>query len=165
MATGHDIQTARQIGEHLVAAELGRMGYVAAPFAGNVPFFDLLAANSAGRTVPIQVKAIRGQSWQCTANQFLKVELLKSGRQMVRGPTELLNPKLICVFVRLGKRSGDDRFYIFLLRDLQRYFQRTYKSRRRPRNPKSLHCAIWEKDLIQFQNNWDLIKEVLGRPT
>ena len=35
MATGRDMQITRQIGEHLVVAELGRRGYVAAPFAGN----------------------------------------------------------------------------------------------------------------------------------
>jgi len=44
MQSGLSNQLTRQIGEHLVAAKLGRMGYVAAPFAGNVPLFDLLAA-------------------------------------------------------------------------------------------------------------------------
>jgi hypothetical protein len=39
MATGRSTQLTGQIGEHLVAAGLGRMGFVAAPFAGNVPHF------------------------------------------------------------------------------------------------------------------------------
>jgi hypothetical protein len=34
--TGREMQLTRQIGEHLVAAELGRRGYVATPFAGNI---------------------------------------------------------------------------------------------------------------------------------
>ena len=46
MATGHDNQLTRQIGEHLVAAELGRRGYVATPFAGNVPMYDLKVAKN-----------------------------------------------------------------------------------------------------------------------
>ena len=44
VAIGHNVQLTRQIGEHLVAAEPGLRGYVAAPFAGNVPMFDLMAA-------------------------------------------------------------------------------------------------------------------------
>jgi hypothetical protein len=62
MATGREMQLARQVGEHLVAAELGRRGYVATPFAGNVPMFDLLAADIRGYAIPIQVKAIKGPS-------------------------------------------------------------------------------------------------------
>ena len=75
MATGLSTQLTRQIGEHLVAAKLGRMGYVAAPFAGNVPLFDLLAADERGFTIPIQVKAINGISWQYHADDFLKIEI------------------------------------------------------------------------------------------
>jgi hypothetical protein len=33
--TGREMQLTRQIGEHLLAAELGRRDYVATPFAGN----------------------------------------------------------------------------------------------------------------------------------
>jgi hypothetical protein len=42
MQTGLSNQLTRQIGEHLVVAKLGRMGYVASPFVGNVPLFDIL---------------------------------------------------------------------------------------------------------------------------
>lgn len=35
-------QLARQIGEHVVVAEFGRLGLLATPFAGNVPDIDLL---------------------------------------------------------------------------------------------------------------------------
>jgi hypothetical protein len=38
------------------------MSYVATPFAGNVPLFDLLAADQRGSSIPIQVKAINGAS-------------------------------------------------------------------------------------------------------
>jgi hypothetical protein len=76
MATGLSRQLTRQIGEHLIAAKLGRMGYVAAPFAGNVPLFDLLAADRRGFTIPIQVKTINGPSWQYRADSFLEIEIV-----------------------------------------------------------------------------------------
>ena len=55
MATGRSTQLTRQIGEHLVAAELGRMNLIATPFAGNIPQFDLLASTQDGRAFPVQV--------------------------------------------------------------------------------------------------------------
>ena len=76
-----------------MAARLGRMGYVAAPFAGNVPLFDLLAADQQGFTIPIQVKAINGISWQYDVKDFLEIEILEDF-QHVRGKKELLNPDL-----------------------------------------------------------------------
>jgi hypothetical protein len=147
MASGRSTQLTKQIGEHLVAAELGRLGYMAAPFAGNVPMFDLLAANLFGTAVPIQVKAIKGSSWQFRADDFLKIKLQKNGRQVVQGPLKLPVPSLLCILVQLGEKNGEDRFYILRLRDLQRHFLATYKSRIRPRNPNSLHCAVWPKHL------------------
>jgi hypothetical protein len=84
MATGRGMQLTRQIGEHLVAAKLRRRGYVASPFAGNVPMFDLLAAGPLGYSIPIQVKAINGPSWQFSATAFLDIEFV-GDEQHVRG--------------------------------------------------------------------------------
>lgn len=161
MASGRDMQLTRQIGEHLVAAELGRRGYVATPFAGNVPMFDLLAANLDGRAVPIQIKTIKGPSWQFQADNFLLIEIV-DGVQVVRGKAVLENPDLLCIFVLLEKQ-GEDQFYIFRLRNLQEHLSRSYKGGRRPKNPKSLHCAIWPKDLKPYLNNWKLVDDTLGR--
>ena len=63
IAKGLSNKLAAQIGEYLVCAELGRRGYIATPFAGNVPTYDVLATDQHCRTVPIQVKATRGTSW------------------------------------------------------------------------------------------------------
>ena len=84
MVTGRNTQLTRQIGEHLVTAKLGRMGYIATPFAGNVPTFDIIAVNLAGRVIPIQVKAIKGPSWQFGADTFLDIEL-RDSEQIVNG--------------------------------------------------------------------------------
>ena len=43
MATGLSTKLTGQIGEHLVTAELGRLGIIATPFSGNVPEIDILA--------------------------------------------------------------------------------------------------------------------------
>lgn len=159
MATGRSTQLTRQIGEHLIAAKLGRLGYIATPFAGNVPDFDLLIADDEGHSIPIQVKAINGGSWQFTVSKFLDIEIIDDV-QFVKGEQKLTNPNLVCIFVLL---SGDekDEFFIFHLRELQKYFSKNYKGGRRKKNPKSLHCAIRPKDLEQFRNNWSLIKKTL----
>ncbi len=110
MATGRSTQLTRQIGEHLVAAELGRRGLIATPFAGNVPNFDLLVANEAGVAIPIQVKAISGPSWQFNATSFLDIEIV-DGAQRVVGKKEVRHPGLICVLVLL-RSAGTDEFFI-----------------------------------------------------
>ena len=156
MATGLSTQLTRQIGEHLVAAKLGRMGYVAAPFAGNVPLFDLLAADERGFSIPIQVKAINGISWQYRADDFLEIELL-DGFQHVRGKKPLLNPDLVCIYILL-RADEQDEFYIFSLRDLQEHTFEVYKSRKRPKNPNSTHCAVFPRHLQPFRDNWQLIQ-------
>lgn len=156
-ATGRGMQLTRQIGEHLVAAELGRRGYVAAPFAGNVEGFDLVAVDAVGRAIPIQVKAINGPSWQFNAGAFLDIEMA-GDTQVVRGKTKLPNPNLVCVFVLLkGEATNEDQFYIFRLSDLQDHFVETYKGGRRPKNPESKHCAVWPKELERFKDNWKLV--------
>lgn len=156
MATGLSTQLTRQIGEHLVAARLGRMGYIATPFAGNVPLFDLLAADEVGLTIPVQVKAINGPSWQYKADSFLEIEIV-DGYQHVRGKKKLLNPGLVCVYISLAADERDDQFFVFRLDDLQEYTASIYKSRRRPRNPTSTHCAVYPKDLAGFRDNWGLV--------
>lgn len=162
MATGRSYQLTRQIGEHLVASRLGRLGYIASPFAGNVPEFDLLIANENGRAIPVQVKAINGVSWQFKVDTFLNVEIIDD-EQFVKGPKELSNPHLICVFVALGKNEEKDEFFVFTKKDLQEFFLKTYKGGRRPKNPQSLHCAIWPKDLAGYKDNWGLIEQAINQ--
>jgi hypothetical protein len=161
MATGRSTQLTRQIGEHLVAAKLGRLGYIATPFAGNVPSFDLLIADEAGNSIPVQVKAINGPSWQFQANTFLEIEITH-GVQHVKGKKKLSNPNLVCIFVLLADDERDE-FFLLRLRDLQTFFFRTYKGGRRPKNPQSLHCAIWPKNLERFKNNWGLIDHSMNK--
>jgi len=152
-------QLTRQVGEHLVTAELGRRGFVATPFAGNLPDFDLMAGDAFGGFIPIQVKAINGPSWQFDIQQFLQVEVVED-IQYVRGTVQLPLPDLLCVFVLL-REPGTDEFYILRMRDLQAHFKATYLGGRRPRNPESMHCAIWPEELRDHRDRWQLVHDAL----
>lgn len=156
MATGLSTKLTGQIGEHLITAELGRLGIIATPFSGNVPDIDILAYAN-GVTGHIQVKAMNGVSWQFDVRRFLNVTLTPT-RQKVHGVNVDLDRKIICVFVALGEKLGEDKFYIFRMGWLQDYFKEIYKGRKPPHNINSFHCAIWEKNLGRHLNKWRLIK-------
>jgi hypothetical protein len=168
MATGWGMQLTRQIGEHLVAAKLGRMGYVATPFAGNVPMYDLLVADQRGYALPVQVKAINGAAWQFKAGAWLDIKIL-DGKQTVRGRKVLLNPDLLCVFV-VVKQDERDEFYVFSLKELQAFMLRSYRlvlkyhKGARPKNPDSLHWAVGPEQLqkLGFRNNWQILEKAFS---
>lgn len=156
MASGISAKLKGQIGEHLVTAELGRLGVIATPFSGNVPDFDILA-HANGATAHIQVKAIKSDSWQFDVRRFLNVELV-NGKQVFHGVNTELDRKLICVFVSLGEKLGDDKFYVFRQGWLQDRSEETYQPRKPPKNVASFHWAIWERDFHAHLGKWDLIK-------
>jgi hypothetical protein len=155
MTTGYGTQLTRQIGEHLVVAKFGRMGILATPFAGNVPDYDLLISDLSGHSMPIQVKAINGPSWQFKITSFLEIKF-DGDNQIVTGKKKFLNPKLVCVFILLRPDERDE-FYILTMADLQKHFFKHYKGGVRPRNPQSTHCAIWPKELTAYRDKWQLI--------
>src|SRR3954470_24122746 len=109
MASGRDIQLARQIGEYLVAAELGRRGWIATTFTGSLPGYDILAVDPEGRILEIQVKAIRSTSWQLNAGQFLEIDIV-DGVQFVRGTKIIKTARRVCIFIEL-RDYGSDIFY------------------------------------------------------
>jgi hypothetical protein len=122
MASGRQNKLAGQVAEHLVCAELGRRGLIATPFAGNVPTFDVLATDLECRTVPLQVKATRGDRWPSDARLWLDVVYdERSGIQHNRGPLPLTNPELIYVCVALHGPDDDkrDRYFILTKADVQ----------------------------------------------
>jgi hypothetical protein len=74
MSSGRNNKLAGQIGEYLVCAELGKRNLIATPFAGNVPAFDVLAADEFCHTAPIQVKASRGDNWPTDARTWMNIQ-------------------------------------------------------------------------------------------
>jgi hypothetical protein len=162
---GRNNKLACQIGEFLVCAELGRRGLIATPFSGNVPAFDILAADHQCNTVPIQVKASRGKNWPSDARSWMEIELdLGSKIQVNRGARKIENPDLIYVHVVIAKADeGTDQYFILTKKQLQKAAIRSYsawmepKGWKRPRKPESFDCRYSIEDLEQYRDNWKLI--------
>lgn len=161
---GRANKLAGQIGEHLVCAELGRRGYLATPFAGNVPTFDVLATDEYFRTLPIQVKASRGKSWQANATDWMDLEFdPASQKQSYKGPKKLRGADLIYVCVSIS--DVKDRFFILTKTDLQNVLIGRFipwlkgHGWQRPRKPDSFHCDYNVASLIAYEDNWQLISD------
>ena len=171
MATGRSNKLVGQVGEFLVCAELGRRGFIATPFAGNVPGYDVIATCEGGSSVLIQVKANNGiGSWQFSIDRFLDIDFdAKTGKQAIRGRRKLTDPNTIWVFVRLDQ-SGDrkDRFFILTHHRFQAVVHRLYAAYlsrcggRRPKRPEALHMAIGLKELEPYEDQWRAIENRLG---
>lgn len=152
-------------GEFLVAAELARRGYVSTTFSGNVPNYDIVAIDDRGKHATIQVKTIRGSSWQFNLAAFCDIEVSR-GRQVVKRAKRSPVVGLICVLLTL-REYGSDRFFICTWRDLRNLVvagHRRYLARhggRRPVNPSSLHTALRVEAVEKFEGNWALIERLL----
>jgi len=158
MATGLSNQITKQIGEYLVASELGRIGLVAATFSGNVPDYDIIATDSAFHSVPVQVKTTNGTSWQFgDMRRFVDVRL--DGKKQVMGRPVALSDNIVCVMVALS-RYGKDRFYVLSLKTLQKALIKIHRNVLkkfggvRPKKFDSFHCAIGEHELTPFRDAW-----------
>lgn len=157
----------RQIGEHIVVAELGRREIIATPFAGNVPDIDILAYHG-GRSIPIQVKALAKGAWSFQMQSFCEISM-DGDRQIIGNPIERADSETVFVFVHIGDRLGADVFYILTwqqLRDLAISLHGQFLARnngQRPRNPTSMHVGILPSHLEKFRGNWEIIDNQLGR--
>lgn len=162
MATGRSNQLTKQVGEYLVACELARRGLLVATFSGNVPDFDLIATDLKGSSCPIQVKTIRGASWQFSVDKFAEITF-NGNKQCVGSRKPLTIPDLICVFVVASKKYGEDQFYILLwsqLQDLVISIHTRWLNKHggvRPKRFDSMHCAASPVDLQAYKDNWSLI--------
>jgi hypothetical protein len=168
VASGRGMMLTKQIGEYLVACELARRGLVVATFSGNVPDFDIIAINAKGEAFPVQVKAIRGGSWQFSVDKFVEIKFdFDSEKQIVKQIVGKLKPQsianLVCVFVIAGEKYGDDQFFVLEWKKVQEIAVNSYKSwlelhgNVRPKKHYSLHCAIRKSDLERYQDNWSVI--------
>ena len=158
MATARSIQLTKQIGEHLVACELARRGLLVATFSGN----DLIATDLKGSSCPIQVKTIRGGGWQFSIDKFVDISSHER-KQIIGDKKPLPMPQLVCVFVLAAERYGEDQFFVLEWSKVQDILIAGYKhfldshGGERPRNPDSRHCAIGERDLRDYKDNWSMI--------
>ena len=162
MATGRSKQLIKQVGEYLVACELARKGLLVATFSGNVPDFDLIATDLKGSSCPIQVKTIKGGSWQFSIEKFADVTL-EGNRQLIGAKKPLSIPGLVCVFVLAAEEYGKDQFYVLEWSEVQDITIANYMhwldlhGGVRPKKPTSMHCSIVERDLRDYEDNWSVI--------
>ncbi len=170
MATGRSNKLVGQIGEFLVCAELGRLGLIATPFAGNVPGFDVIATDEHYNSVPIQVKANNGGStWQFNGDKYLDIDYdPKTKKQTIGGLKKIADPNLIFVFVWLGHRKkSPDRYFVLTKRELQQVMRDHYEKYlrdhdgQRPQNPESRFIAIRLPELAPYENRWKMAENAL----
>jgi hypothetical protein len=166
MATGRSNKLVGQTGEYLIAAELSRRGLIATTFTGNVPHYDIIASDEAGRHVSVQVKASRSASWQFS-NITQYCDITFDGKRQVVGDVKACPVhQLIVTFVKI-EEDRNDNFYILTwqrLRDLLVKGHKAFLARHdgvRPQRLDSLHCAISEKTLHPYRDKWDTIENNL----
>lgn len=160
MALGRSKQLIKQAGEHLVAAELAKRGFLATPFAGNVPDFDVIAVDPDHRAIPVQVKTISSSSWQLDAKKFINISFVGK-KQNITGTSSSVSPDLIYVFVKINYNKNDE-FFVLKVSDLAPIIMKVYSEflKRnegiRPRNHKSTHVAIKENNLLDYRDCWSV---------
>jgi hypothetical protein len=156
-----------QTAEYLVSAELSRRGFVATPFSGNVPEFDLIITDERLKTIPVQIKAKRGKGgcWHGKSTDWMEIEFTDDGRQIIHGKTKITNPNLIYIYVELSEEYGSDRFFLLWKRQVQNILYKDHlawnlaHNQRRPKNPKTTHVGLWIKDLEKYEDNWKILEE------
>lgn len=158
-----------QIGEHLVSAMLGTKGYYATPFSGNVPGFDLIATNSETlESIPVQVKTSNTDTLiHSKITHWVQVELTDDGKQILGKPITLPHPDMVWVTVTIRENDiSTARYFIATAHQIQDTIIEEYKKflakndGGRPRSPESLHCALFIKDLEQFEDRWEVLKQL-----
>lgn len=169
MASGLSNKLVGQTGEFLVCAELGRRGFIATPFSGNVPGYDVVVLNPKMRAVPLQVKTSNGGDFPFDLESYCRVEFDdKRRKQYIVGNLTFPNPGLLHVFVWLGHlKNAPDRYFICRHRDVQRLVKRDASkhlkkhNNHRPNNWRStsghLRCSAYEK----HEGRWESIDSQL----
>lgn len=166
MASGVGNKLTGQVGEHLVSAVLGTLGYYASPYSGNVPGFDVTAVHSESlKSFPVQVKtSTRGALVQSTIDKWCDHNIDEENRQSIGAEKALKHPNLIWVLVRLsnGGISGA-RFFICTEADIQRKIVSRYSvfmkkhGYRRPGGGASPQAILNIKDVAEFEDNWGIL--------
>jgi hypothetical protein len=168
MTSGLSNKLTGQIGEYLTCAELGKRGYIATSFTGNVPEFDLIVINPELKTIPIQVKTTRGISWPTKADNWIYINIDDANKKQIdNGDIIVNNPNLIYICVALSELgiSSIDRYFILRKIELQKIVNANYRNYMnkhnwaRPRNYKSVDNRYDVDNLKIYENNWDLIND------
>ena len=136
-----------------------------------MPDIDLLAYKN-GKSIALQVKALKSGSVRTKANLYIDIEI-KGKQQIIKGINKNINRELIFVIVLIGKSSEEDKFYICEQGQIQDIIYEGYnnylykekdkngntKNGIRPRNHESFDSSLSIEHLEKYKNNWDLIEK------
>jgi hypothetical protein len=168
MASGKQNKLTGQIGEHLLSAKLGTLGYYASPYSGNVPGFDVIAVDAQSlKTVPIQVKTSNNNTLvHSTINKWIEVSNDEDGYYHFGKLLELPNPDIIWVMIRIQKNElSTARFFICSEAEIQKRIIKRFKAfmerhdYRRPGGGTSPQANLHLQDVEEFEDNWKLLKK------
>ncbi|PPI83049.1 hypothetical protein KEHDKFFH_16565 [Marinobacter maroccanus] len=168
MASGVSNKLTGQVGEHLVSAVLGTLGYYASPYSGNVPGFDVTAVHSESlKSFPVQVKAsTKGALVQSSIDKWCNHSIDEDNRQTMGILKPLKHPSLVWVLVRLSNSgTSGARFFICTERDIQKKIVARYSAfmekhdHRRPGGGSSPQAILNIKDVVEFEDNWKILPD------
>lgn len=170
MSNGVSNKLTGQIGEHLVAAKLGSLGFYASPYSGNVPDFDITAVNSLTlKSLPVQVKTSNANTLvHSQIDKWIEVELDKNNKYHFGELLPVTNPEMIWVIVKLA--AGDiqhARFFICTkleIRDriVKRFMKFMEKHDfKRPGGGGSLQAILKYKELADTEDKWELFDSIM----
>jgi len=168
MASGVSNKLTGQVGEHLVSAVLGTLGYYASPYSGNVPGFDVTAVHSETlKSFPVQVKASnKGSLIQSSIEKWCTHSINADNLQTIGSLKPLRHPDLVWILVRLSDSGvSGARFFICTERDIQDKIVSRYSAfmerhdYRRPGGGASLQAILNIKDVAEFEDNWKILPD------
>jgi hypothetical protein len=156
-----------QTGEYLVAAELSRRGQICTTFTSNVPHYDIIASNEAGKHVSVQVKASKSGSWQFSKVTDYCEITFKDQCQTVGKFKDCPVENLVVDFVNV-MNDRNDRYYVLNWNDLRYVLVKNHKDYLkkhdgvRPKNHDSLHVGLKEEHLSPYIEKWEVIESKLA---
>ena len=168
MSTGKRNKLTGQIGEHLVSAMLGTMGYYASPYSGNVPGFDITAVDSKTlQSFPIQVKTSNGGALiHSVINKWVEHRIEKDNYQHLGNMLKLPSPNMIWVMVRIENNElNTARYFICREEQIQAKIVKRYTrfmekhNYRRPGGGASTQAVLNLNDMEEFEDNWIILNQ------
>jgi len=168
LAIGARNKLTGQIGEHLVSAMLGTLGFYATPYSGNVPGFDITAVNSKTlQAFPIQIKTSNGgELVHSTIDKWVEHHIKDDNSQYLGDLLKLANPKKIWVMVQLKDNIlSSARYFICTEAQIQEKIVTRYRNfmakhnHRRPGGGASTQAVLNVKNMLEFENNWKILND------
>jgi hypothetical protein len=169
VATGKRNKLTGQIGEHLVSAILGTMGFYASPYSGNVPGFDITAVNSKTlRSFPIQVKTSNGGALvHSVIHKWIEHRVDENNYQHLGEFLKLPNPNIIWVMVQIRNNElSTARYFVCTEAQIQMKIVECFKNfmekhnYRRPGGGASPQAVLNIKDVQEFEDNWEILTSI-----